>query len=236
MKSGKPTAGERMIESARQALAFAKGKGDHGCEVHVPDDIDVKAIRERISLSQGEFAKLFGLSKRTLEHWEHGRRVPSGAARAFLLTENTTAIAGRLADSTPQPQEVRVAGQLDMIRRSTRSFGLQLDDGTEVHGVLENADEVDQMREFFGQRVLVLGRAIYRPSGSLLRIDAHAIEHGEGQPSIFSRVPPSRSRRIPQVRKVTAGQGWDSFSSYFGCWPGDETDDQWNEMMLELKK
>lgn len=160
----------------------------------------------------------------------------NGAARIHLLTEDTTAIAGRLADSTPQPQEVRVAGQLDMIRRSTRSFGLQLDDGTEVNGVLENADEVDQMREFFGKRVLILGKAIYRPSGSLLRIDAHAIEHGEGQPSIFSRVPPSRERRIPQTRKVSAGQGWDSLSSYFGGWPGDETDEQWNDMMLELKK
>ena len=78
------TVGQRMIESAQQALAFAKGKKNHGCEVHVPDDIDVKAIREKIALSQGEFAKLFGLSKRTLEHWEHGRRVPSGPARAFL--------------------------------------------------------------------------------------------------------------------------------------------------------
>ena len=56
-----------MIESARQALAFARGRGDHGFEVHVPEDIDVKAIREKISLSQGEFAKLFGLSKRTSE-------------------------------------------------------------------------------------------------------------------------------------------------------------------------
>jgi putative transcriptional regulator len=84
MKKTKPSAGERMIESARQALAFAKGKESHGCEVHVPEDIDVKAIRERIYLSQGEFAKLFGLSKRTLEHWEHRRRIPSGAARAFL--------------------------------------------------------------------------------------------------------------------------------------------------------
>lgn len=37
-----------------------------------------------ISLSQGEFASLFGLSKRALEHWEHGRRVPSARARAFL--------------------------------------------------------------------------------------------------------------------------------------------------------
>jgi putative transcriptional regulator len=84
MKKRKRTAGERMIESARQALAFAKGKENHGCEVHVPADIDVKSIREKISLSQSEFATLFGLSKRTLEHWEHGRRVPSGPARAFL--------------------------------------------------------------------------------------------------------------------------------------------------------
>lgn len=79
-----PTAGERMIASARQALAFADGKDDHGCKAHVPDEIDVKAIREKIALSQGEFARLFGLSKRTLEHWEHGRRVPTGPARAFL--------------------------------------------------------------------------------------------------------------------------------------------------------
>jgi putative transcriptional regulator len=80
----KPTAGQRMIESATQALAFAQGKENHGCAVHVPDDINVRAIREKISLSQGEFARLFGLSKRTLEHWEHGRRVPTGPARAFL--------------------------------------------------------------------------------------------------------------------------------------------------------
>jgi len=84
VKKTKPTAGERMIESARQALAFAAGRDDHGCVVHIPDEIDVKAIREKISLSQGEFARLFGLSKRTLEHWEHGRRVPTGPARAFL--------------------------------------------------------------------------------------------------------------------------------------------------------
>jgi putative transcriptional regulator len=84
MNKEKPTAGQRMIETARQALAFAKGKENHGCEVHVPDDNDVKAIRERIALSEAEFARLFGLSKRTLEHWEHGRRVPSDPARAFL--------------------------------------------------------------------------------------------------------------------------------------------------------
>ena len=84
MRKKKPTAGQRMIESARQALAFAQSREDNGCVAHVPDEIDVKAIREKISLSQGEFARLFGLSKKTLEHWEHGRRIPTGPARAFL--------------------------------------------------------------------------------------------------------------------------------------------------------
>lgn len=47
----KPTPGQRMISSAREALAFANGEPDNGCTVHVPDDIDIKAIREKISLS-----------------------------------------------------------------------------------------------------------------------------------------------------------------------------------------
>jgi putative transcriptional regulator len=66
MDKRKLTAGGRMIESAKQALAFAKGHDNHGCEVHIPDDIDVKAIREKIALSQGEFAKLFGLSRSSM--------------------------------------------------------------------------------------------------------------------------------------------------------------------------
>jgi len=50
------TPGERIIKSARQALAFADGKQDHGCVVHIPDEIDVRRIRKKASLSQAEFA------------------------------------------------------------------------------------------------------------------------------------------------------------------------------------
>jgi len=84
MKKKKPTAGERMIASAKQALAFARGEPDHGCIVHIPAEIDVKTIREKVDMSQEEFARQFGFSKRTLQHWEQGLRVPTGPARAFL--------------------------------------------------------------------------------------------------------------------------------------------------------
>jgi len=76
-------AGESILQGAREALAFAQGARD-GYAVHVPATIDVKAIREKVRMSQDEFARQYGFSKRSLEQWEQGRRTPSGASRAFL--------------------------------------------------------------------------------------------------------------------------------------------------------
>ncbi|WP_342665962.1 helix-turn-helix domain-containing protein [Halotalea alkalilenta] len=40
--------------------------------------------RQRVGASQSEFAKLIGVSVRTLQEWEQGRRGPTGAARTLL--------------------------------------------------------------------------------------------------------------------------------------------------------
>ena len=83
MPKKKPTAGQRMIASAKQALAFAKGEANAGA-VHIPDEIDTARIRRKIHMSQSQFAAYIGVSVRTIQEWEQGRVVPSGAARAFL--------------------------------------------------------------------------------------------------------------------------------------------------------
>ncbi len=44
----------------------------------------VASIREGTSLSQSQFARLIGVSVRTLQEWEQGRRSPSGPARTLL--------------------------------------------------------------------------------------------------------------------------------------------------------
>lgn len=74
-----------MIRSARQALAFAQGGKEHHCTVHIPKAINVRRIRRKAAMSQTEFASHFGVSVRTVQDWEQGRRVPSRASRAFLL-------------------------------------------------------------------------------------------------------------------------------------------------------
>jgi putative transcriptional regulator len=57
-------------------------RGEYGRVINVPD---VTAIREKTGLSQSRFASLLGVSVRTLQDWEQGRRAPSGAARTLLL-------------------------------------------------------------------------------------------------------------------------------------------------------
>ena len=69
-----------------EAIAYAKGEVDlRKYRVHVPREIDVRAIRDRLGMTQEEFARQFGLSVNTLRHWEQGKRVPEGPTRAYLL-------------------------------------------------------------------------------------------------------------------------------------------------------
>lgn len=57
-------------------------RGTVGRVINVPS---VTEIRERTGLSQSKFAALLGVSVRTLQEWEQGRRAPSGAARTLLM-------------------------------------------------------------------------------------------------------------------------------------------------------
>jgi putative transcriptional regulator len=77
---------ESIRRGLEEALAYAEGAADNSrYGIHVPADIDVKAIRTRLNMTQEEFAGRFGFSINTLRHWEQGRRVPEGPTRAYLL-------------------------------------------------------------------------------------------------------------------------------------------------------
>lgn len=78
--------GKRLIKAAKTARTIARGEADPATyRVHVPIDIDVKAVRKRSGLSQGAFAARFGIPAATLRDWEQNRRRPEGPARALLM-------------------------------------------------------------------------------------------------------------------------------------------------------
>ena len=69
--------GAEIIQGLRELK-----RGEYGRVINVPD---VATIRQKTGLSQARFAELLGVSVRTLQDWEQGRRAPSGAARTLLM-------------------------------------------------------------------------------------------------------------------------------------------------------
>lgn len=92
-------AADSMLRGAEEALAYARGVRE-GFAAHVPDEVDVRAVRARLGLSQRQFAARFGFAMDALQNWEQGRRRPDGAARAFLtvIDREPEAVARALAE------------------------------------------------------------------------------------------------------------------------------------------
>ena len=80
MAKSRRNIGQEILQGIREIR-----RGEYGRVTNVPE---VAAIREKTGLSQARFAHLLGVSIRTLQDWEQGRRVPSGAARTLLLVAN----------------------------------------------------------------------------------------------------------------------------------------------------
>jgi putative transcriptional regulator len=74
---------KELMASVQEMDHIAKGKKKASRRFDHPDP-EVKAIRERLGISQEKFAVILGVSKRTVENWEQGRRHPTGAARSLL--------------------------------------------------------------------------------------------------------------------------------------------------------
>jgi putative transcriptional regulator len=99
-------AGERVaveIPMVEDREAFRRDLAANGVHVEFrgpPDDVDIKAIRERTGLSQEEFALRYGLEVASLRNWEQGRTQPEAAVRVLfrVIERNPEAVERALAD------------------------------------------------------------------------------------------------------------------------------------------
>ena len=72
-----------LVASVREGGAILRNEKE-ASRTFVVDEPDVAAIREEYGLSQTKFAALIGISVRTLQNWEQGRRHPQGPAKVLL--------------------------------------------------------------------------------------------------------------------------------------------------------
>ena len=77
-RDAKRNLGDELLQSVKEMRAEKVG---HAHKVDIPEIIEA---RNKVGLTQVQFAELLGVSKRTLQEWEQGRKKPSGAASSLL--------------------------------------------------------------------------------------------------------------------------------------------------------
>src|SRR5271163_2581184 len=84
---------EQMMDGLNDVEGFLAGEQE-GFKAHVPQEVDVKAIRDRLGMTQARFSTTFGFSLDAIKHWEGGRRTPEAPARTLLtvIDKNPAAV------------------------------------------------------------------------------------------------------------------------------------------------
>jgi len=121
---------EQMMDGLNDVEAFLAGKQE-GFRAHVPQEVDVKAIRNRLGMTQARFSDTFGFSLDAIKHWEGGRRTPEAPARtlltvidrnpaAVLTALNPAAFGAAVGSSKPSTVHLRVDRKRQTSSRVTK--------------------------------------------------------------------------------------------------------------------
>ena len=104
------TAFDKIKAGLDDAIAIAEGDTSRGV-IHVPEKMDVRAIRKTLHLNQEDFAARFGFGLARLRDWEQGRSSPDGALRAYLtvIEKDPKAVERALGANDDQARERRRA-------------------------------------------------------------------------------------------------------------------------------
>src|SRR6266516_7853879 len=88
---------EQLMDGLNDVEAFLAGKQE-GFRALVPQEVDMKAIRNRLGMTQARFSDTFEFSLDAIKHWEGGRRTPEAPARTLLtvIDRNPAAVLAAL--------------------------------------------------------------------------------------------------------------------------------------------
>lgn len=231
-----PLLGEAAEEVYKQGTLWETKPafGDTAVNVFARVTREVRQGNADSNLYDLQLLKHLSHSNRLFQHRLHSMTVPERSGTTQIDRE-VAIRAAELSQRTPSPRQVRVVGHLDMVRHSTRTFEMLSEESKPLRGLLEDGDQMGTLRDLLGKTILVIGKAVYRPSGSLLRVDAQGISSGDGEPKIFWKVPPPIEHRAAATRFRVGEQTKRGVPGFFGIWPGEETDADLLAMLKELR-
>lgn len=157
-----------------------------------------------------------------------------GSSPAVEITRPALEVVERLAVQAPEPRKVIVSGTLDAVRVSKRSFLLEVRGGRTIRGFYSPLEV--PIQKFLGEKIALDAEAVFRPSGDVSFIKASNIRRAGENDAIWNTVPKAAPRSFEELQpKRVVAAGGSAFAHIFGAWPGDESDEEIEEMLANLR-
>lgn len=176
----------------------------------------------------GSYGRLFnqGLTRISME--AAGGQVPR-------LDADVVKRANALSRATPSSRRVRVAGRLDLMGASQGVLKLHVRPNVVVTALWTGPDPIETYRELFNRDVLVEGFGVFRPSGSLLRIEADALAPAGQQDEFFRQLPVATSPARDHLAAARLRVGEKSaYGAIRGVIASEESDEEFVAAVEEL--
>jgi len=145
--------------------------------------------------------------------------------RPALFDTAVIEAAHALSDATPQSRRVRVNGRLDLMGVSQGVIKIHVAGGAVVTALWDGKEPIDELRSLLNRDVVCEGVGVFRPSGTLLRIDADAVAAAGAGDAGFAVVP--RAARVGDIKRqllLKSGEA-SAYRELLGSIPPEESDE-----------
>lgn len=134
--------------------------------------------------------------------------------------------ARELADVTPHPRRVRVAGRLDLMGASQGVLKIHIASGGIVTAIWDGEEALEQFSSMFNKDVVCEGLGVFKPSGTLLRIEADALTLASKNDDFFRSAPVAIARTdVARAARLRSGEP-PAYMGFLGSIPPEETDEE----------
>jgi hypothetical protein len=187
------------------------------------------------AFDRGLLRRIHSYRKVLLEGVQRVEMPDTPVDRQGRIDEDVVDAARQLMAATPRSRRVRVAGRLDVMGVSQSVMKLEVQPHVFVTAVWEGEQAVDAFKALLNREIVLEGMGIFRPSGSLLRVDTDTIVPATPEDEFFRKVPVGTvSRDYPRLARLTPGEK-SAYRHLLGSIPPEESDEEFEAALAALR-
>lgn len=139
-----------------------------------------------------------------------------------------------LYKTIPHPQKTVVAGVIDEMKFSREQVVLTTTDHKKIVVVVAK-ERFNDLKNFFGQQISITGMAYFKPGGQLSYVEMESFSDAdERMMKMFSKKPHKMTVQQQIALQLREGKKANPIDDIFGKWPGNETDEEFEQMLKDL--